>query len=489
MKTYESLNREKPGIASSIVVYLILFVGFVIFLIWMCQIVLLDTFYENYTIRKINDTARALMDNINNPDLEALADRLGAENDVTVTLLDEDGDRLINVNHSRYSVVSVMNPVQLRELCMKAAADGTATLQYHRVQPFRNDRYNARHFVGSVPDNSSRNGTSLVYLQKISLADGASRYLVLNAQITPLDSTLSTLQYQLFFITTIVTLTAVMVAILISNRVAMPIIETSEAARGLSSGKFKRPERAGYREIEDLNDILVQAADDLSKLEKLQNELIANISHDLRTPLTMIEGYAEVMRDIPGENTPENVQIIIDETNRLSSLVAEVMDFSRLQSGTRKMNIAPFNLTEQIRSIVGRISRMTEKDGYVIRYEHDEQICVLGDETGIGQVIYNLIGNALTYTGNDRTVTITLAWADGKAHVAIHDTGKGIPEEEIPLIWKRYYRSAESHRRAVVGSGLGLSIVQNILEAHHTAYGVNSESGKGTSFWFELPIA
>ena len=153
-----------------------------------------------------------------------------------------------------------------------------------------------------------------------------------------------------------------------ARSISQPIIETNEAARELSRARYERPAHSGgYREIAQLNDTLVETAEDLRKVEDLQRELIANISHDLRTPLTMIEGYAEAMRDMPDEVTPENMQIIIDETERLSRMVNEVLDFSRLRTGSLEMNKAPFNLTDAVRKTVERIARMTAGEGYTDR--------------------------------------------------------------------------------------------------------------------------
>ena len=104
------------------------------------------------------------------------------------------------------------------------------------------------------------------------------------------------------------------------------------------------------------------------------------------------------------------------------------------------------------------------------------------------QVVYNLLGNALTYTGEDKCVTVTQTVEAGWVRIAVHDTGKGIPAEELPRIWSRYYRAKESHRRAVIGSGLGLSIVQSILEKHGARYGVDSAEGEGTTFWFACDV-
>ena len=285
-------------------------------------------------------------------------------------------------------------------------------------------------------------------------------------------------------------LATVLVGFTMAKSISQPIIETNEAAKELSRSRYTRPPHSGgYREIAELNDTLVRAAEDLGRVEDLQRELIANISHDLRTPLTMIEGYAEAMRDIPEEVTPENMQIIIDESNRLSTMVNEVLDFSRLRTGNLELEQTDFNLTGQVREIVGRVSKMTAVDGYTVVFEPAADRYATGDRGRIGQVLYNLIGNALTYTGPDRKILITQEDIGSRVRISVTDSGEGIPADELPYIWDRYYRSRENHRRAVIGSGLGLNICRGILEKHEARYGVRSETGQGTTFWFELPKA
>ena len=275
-----------------------------------------------------------------------------------------------------------------------------------------------------------------------------------------------------------------------ARSISQPIIETNMAARELGRARYERPPHSGgYREIAQLNDTLVQTAEDLRKVEDLQRELIANISHDLRTPLTMIEGYAEAMRDMPDEVTPENMQIIIDETERLSRMVNEVLDFSRLRTGSLAMNKAPFSLTDAVRKTVDRIARMTAAEGYTVTFEADADAAVNADSDRISQVIYNLIGNAMTYTGADRTVRIRQETRDGTVRISIADSGEGIAPDELPYIWDRYYRSRENHKRAVIGSGLGLNICRGILENHEAPYGAYCPPEGGTVFWFELPKA
>jgi signal transduction histidine kinase len=220
----------------------------------------------------------------------------------------------------------------------------------------------------------------------------------------------------------------------------------------------------------------------------MQKELLANVSHDLRTPLTMIRGYGEVMRDLPGENTPENVQLIIDEAERLSELVDDMLDLSRLQAGTRELKIELFDLTEVVRALMTRYDKLIEHEGYDMTFHADEHVLVQADRTMILQAVYNLINNAVNYAGADRRVEVTQRREGERVRISVRDFGKGIEEEHLPLIWDRYYKVDRVHTRATVGTGLGLSITKDILERHGADYGVRSTPGEGSEFWFELPV-
>ena len=340
-------------------------------------------------------------------------------------------------------------------------------------------------YVFRAPDGSSLPPATIMVAENPEQAGEGFSGDTAGVSVVRLDEVM---RWQFAMIVAAILLATGMVGYTMSRSISEPIIETNEAARELSRARYQRPPHSGgYREIAQLNDTLVQTAEDLRKVEDLQRELIANISHDLRTPLTMIVGYAEAMRDIPDEITPENMQIIIDETERLSTMVNEVLDFSRLRTGSLELTMTRFNLTELIRKIVDRISHMTAVEGYTVTFEAGEDVFVTADSGRISQVIYNLAGNALTYTGADKTVRIRQEQKDGTVRITIADSGEGISPEELPFIWDRYYRSRENHKRAVIGSGLGLNICRGILENHHAPYGAETPPEGGTVFWFALP--
>ncbi len=484
----ESTFAGRLGIRNKILIYLAILVGFMLSLIWLFQSALLYNIYRGSRASQLQRTADLILQNIDHEELDSLADRLGEENDLAVMLLDGDGNPLFSAGRTSYTPLEDLSDEQIRAWAARSPADGKALLE----TVDKDDTLTAENttfFSGYTPDSRSLRAQGMVYLRQVSFADGARGTLLLYARMTPIASTLDIARRQFIVITAALVIAAVLVGATMASSVSEPIIETNRAARELSRSRYTRPAHSGgYREIAELNDTLVRAAEDLRRVEDLQRELIANISHDLRTPLTMIQGYAEAMRDLPEEMNPENMQIIIDETNRLSSMVNEVLDFSRLRTGNLELKKTSFSLTSLIREICDRISAMTGVEGYTVLFDPAEDFTVTADSGRISQVIYNLIGNALTYTGADKTVRVTQERRGNAVRVQVSDTGEGIPADELPYLWDRYYRSRENHRRAVIGSGLGLNICRGILEKHDAPYGVESEPGLGTTFWFELPL-
>jgi signal transduction histidine kinase len=307
--------------------------------------------------------------------------------------------------------------------------------------------------------------------------------------LLPLELTVFTLRVQFNWIAAIMTVLALVMVLLLYRKISRPLIQMNEAAKQLAQGKYDASFMGeGFLETKELAQTLNYASEELSKSDRLQKDLIANISHDLRTPLTMIRGYTEMMRDIPNENTPENLQLVIDETDRLSALVTDLLDLSKIQSGARMPAYELFDLNAATDEVMQRYEAFTKHQGYTISVVKAGEARVYADRVMILQVLYNLINNAINYTGEDKTVRVEQTVAGGRVRVSVTDTGDGIPQEEVPYIWERYYKVDKVHKRAMVGTGLGLSIVRQILDVHGAAYGVQSTIGKGSTFWFELPI-
>ena len=244
-----------------------------------------------------------------------------------------------------------------------------------------------------------------------------------------------------------------------------------------------------YSEISQLADTLNYTSQELAKADNLQKDLIANVSHDLRTPLTMVKSYAEMIRDLSGDNPEKrnaHLRVIIDEADRLNAMVSDLLVISRMQSGVETLNITEFNIKETILSILNSYRIFTDQEGFTFLFNDAPDIMVKGDESRIKQVISNLISNGVKYSGDSKTITISLKDDARSVRCEVTDYGEGIPEDELPHIWERYYKASNNHKRNTTGTGLGLAIVKEILLQHHARFGVESTLNAGSTFWFEL---
>ena len=491
--------------------YLAVFTAFILVVVWIMQIGLLNYFYSQSKQKELN-TADSLITEalLENPSsLEDVAKNCAVDYLLCIRVFRLEGHNAHQVVSEQVSNDCLIHRISnryLTELYNKAVSAGGVYTRQISLQalalsepdalvgrpgedlPPSGDREDFRDFFRDPNLDQEMN---MIHVRVVT-GDLGERYIILlNSELEPLNATVETLNTQFWVIAFILFWGALFLAILISRNISVPIQKMSRAAKDLADGKYDADFRVeGSLEVVELSESLTDAAEKLSRNDRLQKELVANISHDLRTPLTMIKGYSEVMRDIPGENTPENVQVIIDETERLSGLVNDLLDLSKLQAGTLTPKLACFNLTEVVESTMLRYEKLTQKDGYRITYDSDGPAEVCADRGMILQVIYNLINNAINYTGQDKSVRVTqkLTEDGSRVRISVTDSGAGIAPDQIPLIWDRYYKIDRVHRRAMIGTGLGLSIVKQILEAHLTTYGVESKLGEGSTFWFELPV-
>ena len=317
---------------------------------------------------------------------------------------------------------------------------------------------------------------------------GDCAYLLMIKQYNLLDSQMTTIILALVLCSVGVLALAIAIAIVMSRYQTKNVTEISDKAQKLADGDYGVVfSGGGCDEYEILASALNSAKDAIVSTEELQRDVIANVSHDIRTPLTMIRAYAEMLRDMPldEQKRTKTVGVIIDEADRLNVLADDFLNLSRLQSGVVGFEYERVNLSKLARAVVVQFDIFTERDGIKFECDIKDGVQAECDASRIKQVLYNLIGNAINYRGTDNVVTVAVKSAEDGARVEVGDHGKGIPPEEIDNVWEKYYRATQT-KRTTVGSGLGLTICKNILEAHSANYGIESEVGKGSVFWFEL---
>ena len=478
-KVNKEANKGNASISWRLFGILIAFVAVMLLVIWIFQVVLLNKFYQRSKLDEFEKTRDAISEYVNDQrELKKIVTRYSYKYDACVVVVKiNDKDQAVNIANSHISGT-----------CLGPNITDTVLTRMYTDAKNNGGEYIHKWQSPEGHESDAPSDARTVYISAFT-SNGGKYAVMINSEMQPLNATVRTLEKQFGWIALILVIGALILAAIITKKVCTPLEKMGESAKSLAMGNYNvNFGGKEYKEAQNLADALNYASKELKKNDNLQKELVANISHDLRTPLTLIKGYAEVMIDIPDENTPENMQIIIDETRRLTELVNDMLDLSKIKAGTRKPEKEVFNLTETVKTVLERYKKLTEKDGYDISFIANEDIYIFADITMMLQVIYNLVNNAVNYTGDEKKVVVTQSVIGDKVKISVTDSGQGIDKEDLPYIWDRYYKVDKIHKRAQIGTGLGLSIVKGILEAHETQYGVESKMGEGTTFWFDMYI-
>ena len=271
-----------------------------------------------------------------------------------------------------------------------------------------------------------------------------------------------------------------------------PMKEMSSAVREFSKGDLtRRVDVHCGGELEELGDSINRMIEELSRLEDSRRSFVANVSHELRSPITCMRGYVQAMQDgvIPSEDMPRYYQIVLDETDRLTGLVNDLLDLSRLESGKFPLTLAPFDANELVRrNLINFEPRIDEKHIAVDVALEDGPLMVMADANRINQVVSNIIDNAVKFMdGEGSLLTVRTARAGKSVRFTIANNGPRIAEADLPYIFERFYKADKAHTSGQ-GTGLGLSICQRIMQQHGSKIEVRSDD-RETSFEFELPVA
>lgn len=482
-------KRRKAPLSRYVFTSLIALTAILLLLLWVFQVILLEPFYKVMKNYDILSAAETIEKNLDSDDLIPLLDHYANNRDINARIFSQVESEVTSRASFSDSYVHSMSSSDVNNYYRLAKQSGgilmdtiiTENIQF-KLQPTNN------RLPTSLSPQIVKN-ENILYAKIITDPKGFDRMILLSSRVTPVSSTVETLQVQIMCLTIVMLVLSLLISAFISRRISKPIKKTNESAKQLAQGNYSVTFDQGlYREAAELADTLNYAAVELSKAEGLRRDIISNISHELRTPITMITGYAEMMRDLPGESSPENLQIIIDEATRLSSLVNDILDLSKYQAGTQTLNAEHMNLTELLNDIIIRYSKLVEADGYTIHFSFDGSVNVYADKLKLSQVVYNLIGNAVNYSPDDKHIRVILTQVDDHVRVEIQDRGPGIPADKLEHIWDRFFKVDATKRAKITGTGLGLSIAKNILVLHNAKYGVSSALGVGSTFWFELPM-
>ena len=464
--------------------YFILFTAIVFSLLWVLQTVFLQTFYNTMLERNTRNAAEQIAADSRDRDFTTTIDELSADNSLLVFVTDTEGTILYSSDsYKSYYHSSDVN-------------GGGNSNPYHQnetmdwqIGNYRNLPDGYGEFLDAL--KACENGkteyktdSQYIYGSYIETENGETAVLYVSAALGAVGATVSIIRIQLLWVTVLSLAIAFAIAWLLAKKFSVPVDQLSVQARMLAADSYEPLFEKGFcKELDALSDSLDDTASKLEEAKKYQKDLLANVSHDLRTPLTMIKGYAEMVRDVSWENEEQRTAdtgVIIREADRLTALVNEILEYSSLQDSDRIKDFTDVDFGLLVKKVCDRFEPLFQKDGYTIERNIDAGCIVNGNAALLERAVYNLIDNASRHMGSSNKINVSVH-SEETVLLTVTDYGEGIEEAELPHIWEKYYTSRQRGKKGV--SGLGLAIVKQIAQIHGAEYGVESQKNKGCRFW------
>lgn len=458
-----NIKNKLKGIEFKTSIFILIFNISIILIVWLSETLIFNLLYRNYQINRLNSVVNKLENT--KEDTYILAEKLAYDYEVCISVIDE--------NNISFNYNTMQNGCLLNK---------NVPVINEEINKFINSNKKSEYIK---LHNNTTNTQSVLYGFRNN-----DKYVFIFSNLENVSAFVKLFKGQIIYFIFLIIIGSVLISFFIANKVTKPIREITLKAKKIGEGKYdtKFPKN-GVLEIEELSQTLEDVQNELSKNDELKRDLFANVSHDLKTPLTMIKAYAEMIKDISykdHDKMEEHLNIIMEESDRLTLLVNDILDLSKMESEALNYNYEEYDLVKEIKNIVKKYDVIESLENYQFILKLPRKAIVKADKEKINQVIYNLLNNAINYTGKDKKVTIKVTKEDNDYLVEVIDTGKGISSKELPYIWDKYYKNDKNHQRNVVSTGLGLSIVKNILNKHNFEYGVNSEEGKGSTFYFKI---
>lgn len=447
-------------------------VAIMLVLLWLLQIVFLESFYTNMRLNDIKQKMLAIAAVAAIDEQQKAIDeleRLALTQNLTVEWIDAEGRSLYRSSADSVGQMPMMR-MHWSQLYQRLLAGEQVGLT------LSHNRFGTEYRLMGVPVLSAKGAVKGAIVTTVPMAAVAE--------------TATILKRQLLYITAILLLVTGAISLWLARSLAQPILHIRQVAVTMASGDFSaRAEYDGSDEIGMLAQAINYLGEQLARIEQLRRDLVANVSHDLRTPLSVIRGYAETIRDITGdqpEQRQEQLAVIIDETERLAHLVNDTLQLTLLQSGNVDLKLEALSVRELLEDVSKGFSFIAAQAGIKLVLEGDLDVMVAADAAKLAQVMHNLLQNSMQHTGAGGQIKVQVAATRQRVRIAVADTGSGIAATDLPYVWDKYYKGKPANPAEQRGTGLGLAIVKGILDAHAANYDVQSQLGRGTTIWFEL---
>ena len=464
-----------------------LFTAVIFGVLWLLQTVFLQRFYNGMVIRNTASLSEKIAEKCGSSGITEYIDELSRENSVLVFVTDTAGNLLYSSDEFKQGQKFHDERDEREERDERGGLRDMRGRGNYRELPENYDEFLA--LLKASSDGTAEIETDALYVcGRYVDYGGETAVLYLGTTLNAVGSAAKIIRYQLILVTALSVVIGFILAWFMSKSFSRPIAQLTEKAHRLGENERELPFRDGFcTELDELNTTLDQTAEKLEQSREFQNEFLANVSHDLRTPLTMIKGYAEMIRDISREDAQQcaaDVAVIVEETDRLTGLVNEILEYSELQMTDREPVMEDADLTDIVNAVADSFENLYAKDGFTFERQIAEHVRITGNASRLQRAVYNLVDNAVRHAGADAWVGITLREAEDAAVIEVSDHGSGIAKEDLERIWERYYTNRQRRGKGV--SGLGLAIVRQTVALHHGSCEAESEPGKGSTFRITL---
>ena len=472
--------------------YFVLFTAIIFLMLWLLQIVFLQSFYNQMLINNTKRAAQQVAAAAASENPSAAIDALTRENSLLVFITDTDGN-----------VQLVSDEYKSTHGRKHGATEDEGNMPQNEKQQPKETHKNYR----SLPDNFD------IFLQNLSVSEnGVTEFsndtiyvygtyvdfscsetksvLYVSVALDAVGSTVTIIGIQLAIVTAFSLAAGFVLAWFLARRFSKPVSQLSRKANQLGEDSYSKEFDKGFcKELDGLSDTLDRTSDKFRQTKTFQNELLANVSHDLRTPLTMIKGYAEEVDEYSWQDEAQrhaDIAVILREADRLTALVNEILEYSELRSQEGAQSFSHIDFSAIVNKVADNFESLYSRDGYAMEREIERNLYVSGNASQLERAVVNLIDNAIRHTGKGKKVRVSLEDENGRAILRVTDYGKGIPPEQQEAIWDRYVTSRQRDGKGV--SGLGLAIVRQIVLLHKGQCSVMSRENEGSTFMISLKI-
>lgn len=405
---------------------------------------------------------------------------------------DEFMTQLLNKAATEHTVIWIVTP--LGELRFNADPEDKSNID--EVYPtgnsfdFLSDTMQGTEVKRISNFNNSFKDTVMTVAISLKADDTIKGAIVVHKAVKDVEVGINAIYKQVFIPLLISVAIAAMLVFVLSRYIVRPIKDISYAAGELSRGNLDwRVKPKTHDEIGELAEAFNKMAEELKLQDGLRNTFIANVSHELRSPLASVQGFVQGMLDraIEENDRDKYLEIVLGETKRMNTLISDLLNLAKIESGKFPIEYSEFDINELIRRCILTFEKRIEEKQLEVNIRlTDDKLFVWADEDRISQVITNLVDNAVKFTPSGGELKVWTHAADNKVYVSIADTGEGIPVEDQPYVFERFFKVDKSHSQRTPGTGIGLSIVKRIISQHGEKITLQSVPGKGTTFTFSL---